>query len=392
MLWHRLPVLASYVIALIAVPLLASEPSVNEIATWIAQLSSPRYAEREAASRRLAALPDVPPALLKAMESPDAEVARRARTAVEQIRQTQLEQRIQKDLARINAEGVDLFIERMAHQPGFATDERWQAVERLADALVSRSISFGRVNYRKPVPEWTKLSVRDELPRTVVFNSRVLLKGMNEPYTGISKCLVVNSGSMRRLTGIDNSVVLVAGDIEGCTGLHNSLVLCTGSVGYVTSVSDSIVLARGEFAGSTSAQRSLFQVKSVGRHTSANSCVYINLTAVPGAQPAVNDFPKSDRGPLDAIKFFDPAQLGIRTKQVDAETYVESLTVNSPFDKSGLRKGDELLSVGGRKWNTQDEFRAILIRALMQEGASIRVRRGERVVELRVKFEPQENK
>ena len=95
-------------------------PSLREIAAWIEQLGSAKFAEREAATRKLVSLDEVPEALEKARISPDLEVSHRANRIVEQINERNLDRRIQEALAPINAIGLDLFVELMVRRAGYA--------------------------------------------------------------------------------------------------------------------------------------------------------------------------------------------------------------------------------------------------------------------------------
>src|SRR5262249_5222949 len=107
---RRLFILPLFPIFFLPLCSVAAEPSDQEIAKWIEQLGSARFAEREAASRKLAALDDVPDALEKATDSSNPEIARRAKTAAKLIRERNFERLLQKDLTAINADGIDLFI------------------------------------------------------------------------------------------------------------------------------------------------------------------------------------------------------------------------------------------------------------------------------------------
>src|SRR4051794_16692588 len=98
-------------------------PAAADLERLIEQLGSPKFAEREAASRQLAALDEVPAALQKATGSPTLEVARRAKEAVKQIQRGAQERKVRQMLADVNRRGLDAFIDQMALTKGFATED-----------------------------------------------------------------------------------------------------------------------------------------------------------------------------------------------------------------------------------------------------------------------------
>lgn len=364
----------------------AAAPSAADIAKWVEQLGGDRFAEREAAGRKLAGLDDVPAALQQAAESGNPEAARRAKAIMAQIQARNRDRLLDKQIAQINVDGFDLFIERMVLKPDYANDDRWAVAIGLAQRFAASAGKLGDIGLGGTTVDWMGRRVVTKLPPTAVRESRVLIDGMNDRYNTIWNCFVLCAGSFSRLTSIQNSVVFVNGDFEGCTSLDQSLLVCVGKVGRMTGVNNSIILATGPFEGSTSARGSLFDVREVGRHTSATGCVYVNLTQVLGANPGENKFIETENGLMRSLRFFDPATLGLSVKLVDGETRAAAVTADRAFARAGLRTDDELLSIGGTKWNTKDEFQRVLRRALLNESAKVRVRRGDRVLELAVPF------
>jgi PDZ domain len=364
----------------------AAEPSAKEIAAWIEQLGSAKFAERESASRKLAALDDVPDALENAIDSANPEIARRAKAAVRNIRERNFERLLQKDLAVINAAGFDLFLERMQHQPGYATDSRWRSLERVIDGMTARAGKLGNVGYRKPFDDCTTMPVHAELSPLGEGGSRLLLEGLNTRYSKMSRCVVACAGSFSRVNTIDHCVLLVNGDIDGSSSLSESFVLCTGRIGRVMRIQNCIVLSNGDFTGGISARNTFFQVRSVDRQSSASGNTYINLKSVSGASESDNKFVETGEGPLSMIKFFDLERLGLRVKLVDGETRVESIAEDSLLGRAGLQKGDSLLSLGEQKLDSSERLKDLLLRALGREKEiTFNIRRGERTMDLNVK-------
>jgi hypothetical protein len=392
----RVCLLLVAVLAVLLQPICArsADPSAEEIASWVGQLGSPKFTEREAASRRLAALDSVPMALEAATESAKPEIARRAKAAVKAIQDRDAERRLQKDLAPINSMGLDLFIEKMVNQPGYATDERWRHVKLLVDGLARRAGSFTYKDYTKTFPDGTKLPPPENGIGTVMRDSRLLEKGVPSNDNVISGCLVLSSNSVARSLVVNCSVLIIIGDYQGSAQICHSFVICTGKIGTIRLVDNSIVLAAGEFKGAPEANESLFQVKSMNDPPAGSGNFYFGLKSVPGNQHQQNVFPQTDAGPLNLVKFFDAARIGLRTKQVKGATLAESVAAESMFALSGLRTGDELLAINNDKWRDPEEFRTMLRRGLGQhETMTLRVGRGDRILQLTVKTElPEEKK
>src|SRR5262245_35874609 len=82
----RLVLLAGFVLVpLSTAPAEEPKPTRDEVPKLIENLGSKRYAEREAAAKRLALLDAVPPELEAATQSPNAEVSRRAKSIIAAI-------------------------------------------------------------------------------------------------------------------------------------------------------------------------------------------------------------------------------------------------------------------------------------------------------------------
>jgi hypothetical protein len=373
--------------------LVADEPSAKDIAAWTEQLGSAKFAERESASRKLAALDDVPDALEKAVDSTNPEIARRAKAAVHNIRERNFDRLLQKDLAVINADGFDLFLERMMHQPEYATESRWRSLERVIDGMTARAGKLGNIGYRKPFDDCTTMPVHTELSPLGEGGSRLLLEGLNMRYSKMSRCLVACAGSFSRVNTIDHCVLLVNGDMDGSSSVSESFVLCTGRIGRVMRIQNCIVLCTGDFTGGVSARNTFFQVRGVDRQSNAGGNTYINLKSVSGASTDDNKFVESDEGPLSMIKFFDLERLGLRVKLTDGETHVESIAADSLLGRAGLQKGDSLLTLGEQKWDSSERLKDLLLRSLSREKViTFSVRRGERTMELNVKTLPSADK
>src|SRR5438874_1442319 len=79
----------------------------------------------------------------------------------------------------------------------------------MARKLATNADQLGTIGYKPPPIEWMTTRVVTKLPPAAVYNSRVLIDGLNDRFTAIGNCLVLSAGSFSRLTGIHNSIVFV---------------------------------------------------------------------------------------------------------------------------------------------------------------------------------------
>src|SRR5262249_55911901 len=249
------------IIALITPALAAAQEKPDaltpaDVTKLIDQLDSKIFREREQASRKLSALDDVPDALDAATRSTSPEKARRATLIVEQILSRNQEKRLQRDLAKLNEMGIDVFLDRMVLTKDFATNQRWKNAADLAEAIAMNANKLGYAGCVVPKANWAGLPlVTDGIQRTVRL-SRVLIDGLNNR-ASIWDCLLISSASMSRVTTVRNSILFVDGDFDGASTLLNSILVCTGNVGSITSTTNSIIVTTGKF-GATNMSRNCF--------------------------------------------------------------------------------------------------------------------------------------
>jgi HEAT repeat protein len=113
----------------------AKKLSEKQIAKLIEQLGSSDFHIRESANRQLRQAEEALPALRQAAQSSDLEVRRRAKEIVAALEQRLSERFLRQAVARVNEEGVDLFIDRMVLQKDYANETRWKAVIEVARTL-----------------------------------------------------------------------------------------------------------------------------------------------------------------------------------------------------------------------------------------------------------------
>ena len=149
---------------------------------------------------------------------------------------------------------------------------------------------------------------------------------------------------------------------------------------------NSIILCTNKFKGSCTADDSVFDVHTIGRHTSANNNVYINLKAVETTTQSGNQFIQTDEGPLRLFTFFDLAGLGVELMPVHGGCRVTSVREGTLFAKAGFQKGDIIFSVDNGSGASVDAIRRRLRRPAAGADCVFRVLREDMVVELSVKL------
>jgi hypothetical protein len=367
------------------------EPSTKEIAAWIEQLSSRRFAEREAASAKLRALNDVPPELEQATMSSDAEVASRAKSIVREIKDRRLILKIQKCVEPINKIGLDLFVQKMAEQDGYATEDRLTMIQALADGLSGCTQRLGHPGFLQDARHWATTLI--DPASASLIGSVQLGGGKDFRNLGHKGFILLSPKSMPQLLYSDESILIILGDFEGAQSIRNSLLICTGKIGPISSLKNSIVLTPhglkfgGGLAGLGLLDGSFIQASDIGGDLISTNNIFLSREFNPVFLSGSfgDQFLKSENGPLQLIKMFDPANFGLHAKFANGQTRVASLTANSSFAKAGLRSDDELLSVNRTKWSSCEQFRVELRKALVKDSLTLQVRRNNQVIELRVK-------
>jgi hypothetical protein len=358
-----------------------------EIQKLIEQLGQDNFKAREEAARKLKALGEKAlQAVEKARNSEDAEVRRRAEVIAKDIQRAREERILREMLAKIEPVPVDQLIDQMATHKEFDTPENWERFHKLAETLTRLASRLGGKPWKLPELDYKKFPTVTELRGVSPDNRKVRVAGIPNRVTGINNCFVVSSGPIQRFTAMSGTILFVNGDLKGCMGIDNSFVFCNGNIGRITSIHNSIILATGDFTGSTTADNTFFQVKSVGRHARARLNVYLNLTDIRGALPQDNLYLISDKGPLQAVKFFDPARLGIEFSQAGEHVRIDKVHDGKLFSRASLRAGDIVLTADHEAIASPEDLRKFLRCRLDGEQFVLKVRRGDKTVESKAKM------
>jgi hypothetical protein len=269
-------------------PAAKADPAV--IAKLIEQLASTDSETREKASEQLAALDEVPDALRKAANSPDAEVARRARMAIAAVTARLDEKAFQAMLRDLHKVELDRLVRGIVAGEKVAGEKQWDVLQAIARAVTQQATKLsGR-----------QFGVTDFDVRTM---RRLLLKAEAKNPVAVAEALILSDGPTPYITAVSSSVVIVDGDFTGATSLNNSLLIVRGNVGRVTSVTGSIIIATGNFEGATRFDNSFLQVNNDRiRFTGSRDSVLIR-TMVKTTGPTTSRVLDADKGPLELLRF-----------------------------------------------------------------------------------------
>jgi hypothetical protein len=374
-----------------------------DVAALVRQLGSEDFNEREEASRQLAALPvDEPPAeLLAALKSSNPEVRDRAAKAAKAIREAAARRRLPRDERFATRGQVDLYVASTAalDQALKDTDERlWVPAFDLGAKVAASADTTGD---RKPgcpstakdfptycsfsKPKFFRLTAvsltgeRNAASEPIEGYHQVIQAGNVDAAKSING-LVVSRGPVRAKMNINSSLILATGDVTAEHNISGSIVVCDGDVSAGKYLSQSVVIARGNIT-----------VKGA-----ASSCTLIAGGSVTvGKLPdpvARGEDPKDahrrraeirekDSNPLGFITFFELRRIGLDVKTADGAVLVASVAAGNVCDKAGLKVGDTVLEVNGKKPSDAESLRRLLRDALAAVGeATVKLRRGQDTV------------
>lgn len=89
--------------------------------------------------------------------------------------------------------------------------------------------------------------------------------------------------------------------------------------------------------------------------------------------------------PLGFIRFFDPAEVGIKVESAEGGARVKSAEKGKRFAAAGLRDDDLITAVNGKDVKDAESFRRLLRASLAVDGETVlKVRRDKQVTEVRV--------
>lgn len=388
--------------ALAAAPPLeqAPLPQVIPIAELVKQLGSDDFAAREAATRRLSSMVlDPPPALLAATKSENPEVRGRAAKVVQAMRTNVTLARMPRGERFAQQGKVDLFVAATAVW-GLKPDDRrlWLPAFDLGRRLIAKA---GMTGERKPngcpaaykdyetfqevnSPRYTrvdKVYIRQEAdPHPLPFhNEAIQAPGVAEP-KGINRNLIVSRGSVMAASGIAKSVVMANGDITARSIMYDSVVVCDGDVTITEGeISTCVVVARGNITAAGGADTSVLMAGgkvTLGKERRTKGELY-------------NVIVEGEPNTL-GLSFFELREtLGVLVEAKGGEVIVTNYKVRGAFAAAGfaaagVKIGDVITAVNGKKPESVESLRRLLRDALAVGDATVTLNRGEKTLTVKV--------
>jgi hypothetical protein len=340
-------------------------PPVEGVEVLVKRLASESYQEREAALRRLLSLglQEPHPALLRALSLPDLELRRRVKQVLEDIRLRMAQVSFHHALEAGKRGQVDLFIDGLLDRPKGPDDDSWQAVVDLAWAVVDRSKLKARQLQGLPWRKFREYQEREHFapPRPdglIGRDARGNVRGLawaeqvKAPEGIMGGSIVVSRDTVKVRSFVLKSIVLANGSMK-CGSVTGTVVICDGDV-TASSANESIIIARGDVRLST--------------RSPVHKCMILAGGKVTAGRNFLSVIKQKDRFPLDYIRFFDLAAVGLIVASAKQGARVIDVVKDTPFALSGVRPGDEILEASGTEVQTPEILRRLVRRALVRRG------------------------
>ncbi|QJW94359.1 PDZ domain-containing protein [Frigoriglobus tundricola] len=402
--------ITTFMLVLVGCPVAASDvppPRAKaDVAALVRQLSSDDFVQREAATERLAALKAdaVPTELLSALKSPDPEVRERAKRAVAAIRERIALSPLPRAERFARRGQIDLSVAATVRSDYKADAPRlWESAFKLGFRAVENSGMKGDrlptcPALSKDFPTFHKSSPYVQFLRT---DERYAPKGSVENYhrmilaSGVSVseafyglCVIVSHGHIDTKKHISQSLVLATGDVTSEFAINDSVVICDGDVRVNGKVTKSLIIARGSISIKGDVRASTLAAGKIVRHGTIPAPPILSPGITPddreGDKFKLADFEQNIRvevkekqiNPL-GVAFFELRQIGLDVKAADGTVQVMGVAPGKSCEDAGLKVGDVILDVGGKKPADAESLRWLLRDALAVGDAAVKVRRGK---------------
>lgn len=380
----------------------AARPEPNSrLAQLVEQLASPRYGLREAAVKELAERHDAAPILRWALRSRDPDVVRQAQRALTLNEELKQKRSLERALRWGRAGRVDLMIDALVLWDGPSNSlEYWQSIVDIARVLAKPADNRYLTTFK-----WSQLERKNSLLlRNDIIDDPASRALQALPYSetatlgdarmgdwiGYARCerarvnsharasVIVASDSVEIPRGHTHCILLTNGDIT--TGqLSYAIVICGGAI------------RAPEGSGAFRLDGSL----AVARRWEPNDrwndfqnsvllCAETYKRPPKTCNFAVEKSIIEDGKPFDFIRSFDPTEVGVRVKATDLQVVVDRVAQAKPFAQAGLKAGDIVIEIDGKKVDTPERFRALVRQGVVREKASVKYQRDGRTVVVNV--------
>lgn len=375
--------------------------SRRKVEQWIVDLGSDHFKTREEAMHALMELEDEPPALRRALQSPDAEVRRRAA----QIRKTFLPKRARRGLARafvLAQQGrVDEMVERLVLWNEWNRGkEKYKSPSELAAKLVDwEHHSFGKTAFLYKshlVPSTEHSLVNPIAPKELAemwsrsaalrggeiatdirareLNQSVLVASGNIQARLLADAVIISGENIQLSGKAVRSVIICDGDFEGKDWLSGCLLISRGQAKCPSKVTDSTIISGGPIVFPKGADVSNCSIISKGI---PNSPVKFFESQTVGI--TVWQLYRGNKPLPDGTQILDEQRRpalgdGVWIKEVRKDSLLST----------ALRNGDIITAIEGSKTPSKEVFRKTLRRKLAEGGPtlSFTVRRGKETLDV----------
>jgi hypothetical protein len=350
------------------------KPDETKVERWIEELGSSQFVTRESALRALMAWEDEPPALRRALKSPDLEVRRR----MARILEFYLQKRARRGLAKAQVlakEGrVDEMVERLVLWGDWdKNDESGKMIAELAARLVEREQRiYGKTDFRPLQPPdksplkhvYVTGKLSDDPKRLAKFWQTIPGRVRGEdvvaneyPMMSALVCASGNVSASQNIRALDFQfgIILASGNVN-LKGCRQSVIICDGEF-EASSIFDCLIIARGKVTCPSEISRCTILSESTVDFPKG---VSMKMSAISAGTP--NSF----------VKFFDPKVVGLtveyqRNPSFGDGVWIKAVRKDTPF-AAGLRDEDLITAIDSIKVPSMEIFRKVLRRKLAEGG------------------------
>jgi hypothetical protein len=189
--------------------------------------------------------------------------------------------------------------------------------------------------------------------------------------TGICNCLILSRDSVQAGRGIQHSVVFANGNVVARTIMQSTVIVCDGDVDVAEGrIGRSVIVARGNITAKSAGTIALM---------AGGKVEFENKKTLKGYHLIVEGKPNTL-----SVTFFELAGIGLDVKAADQTVTVTKVTAGSACEKAGLKIGDTILDVGGKKPTDAESLRRLLRDALAIGDATVKIQRGDKTETVKV--------
>ena len=334
-----------------------------------------------------------PPYLRAALRSPDAEIRERCGRILAIFADAPIActpKARQRALAFAKAGQIELAIEQLVAVDPTPNDEQyWQCVFDVGRLVRDKALEYYHEEFDAPFPSWRGTSTPAELFEkwkvtkkesistrgaikkaslngcvragridvTLVLGGIAVSSQLNPAYAGG----VLLTQDLWRAPGLNDGVLVARDTLRARNDewvVRNTIVICRGEMPKVTWVENSIIVSSSRVGVSRGTLRR-------------------------GKWVIKENEPK----PLGFIQWFETAQIGIEASDDGGVLHISRLDEGKAFARAGCKVGDQIWSVKDKHFDTPEEFRLALRRAVIDGTASLTIVRDKKSIDLDVAIE-----